>query len=107
MKKFNLNDMIGGWFMGNFEPSLLKTDEFEIAIKKYKAGDYEEKHYHKIATEYTIIVVGQVEMSGNIYNKDDIIEISPGESTDFRSIVDTTTVVVKIPFSKNDKYLKL
>lgn len=105
MKVFNLNDMVGGWIIGNFNPSLFKTNDVEIAIKKYKAGDYDSSHYHKIATEYTVIVDGQVEMSGNIYNKDDILIISPGEVTDFRSITNSTTVVIKIPGANNDKYL--
>lgn len=105
MKVFNLNDMVGGWIIGNFNPSLFKTNDVEIAIKKYKAGDYDSSHYHKIATEYTVIVDGQVEMSGNIYNKDDILIISPGEVTDFRAITNSTTVVIKIPGANNDKYL--
>lgn len=66
MKKFNLDNMIAGWFIGNFEPSLFKTNDVEISVKKYKAGDYDSRHYHKIATEYTVIVKGTVEMSGNI-----------------------------------------
>lgn len=44
-------------------------------------------------------------MSGNIYNKDDILIISPGEVTDFRAITNSTTVVIKIPGANNDKYL--
>ena len=104
MNKFNLNDMIGGWFIGNFEPSLLKTNDVEVAVKKYNAGDYDSIHYHKIATEYTVIVSGQVEMLGKIYNQNDMLIISPLESTDFRAMTDTITVVVKIPGASNDKY---
>ena len=40
----NLNEMIGGWFIGDFEPSAWKTDLFEVAVKEYKAGDKEQKH---------------------------------------------------------------
>lgn len=58
MKIFNLKDMVGGWIIGNFDPSLFKTNDVEISIKKYKAGDYDSSHYHKIATEYTVIVDG-------------------------------------------------
>lgn len=31
MKKFDLNDMINGWIIGNFDPSLYKTNDFEFA----------------------------------------------------------------------------
>jgi Ni,Fe-hydrogenase III small subunit len=105
MQKFNLNEMIGGWIIGNFEPSLLKTNDIEVAIKRYNAGDYDSIHYHKIATEYTVIVTGQVEMSGVIYNENDILIIAPNDKTDFLAITDVITVVVKIPGASNDKYL--
>ena len=97
MKKHNLDDMVGGWFIGHFEPTLLKTDDFEVAVKIYKKGDYEENHYHKIATEYTFIMDGEVIMSGENYSSGDIVVIKPNESTDFRALTDVKTVVVKTP----------
>lgn len=106
MKKHNLDDMVGGWFIGHFEPTLLKTDDFEVAVKIYKKGDYEENHYHKIATEYTLIMDGEVIMSGENYSSGDIVVIKPNESTDFRALTDVKTVVVKTPSVANDKYLK-
>ena len=35
----NLKDMIGGWFIGDFDPSVWKTSAFEVAVKEYKSGD--------------------------------------------------------------------
>jgi len=107
MQRYDLNNMIGGWFVGNFEPSLFKTNDVEVAVKRYIAGDYDSIHYHKIGTEYTVIVEGQVLMSGKIYNKNDMLIISPGESTDFLAMTDAITVVVKIPGASNDKYTPL
>jgi hypothetical protein len=104
MEITKLDDMVGGWFIGNFTPSLHKTNDVEVAIKNYKAGDKEEAHYHKIATEYTVILVGIVKMNGREYTEGSIITISPLESTDFLALSDVTTVVVKIPGASNDKY---
>ena len=104
MEKYSLNDMFKGWFIGNFEPTLFKTNDFEIAVKRYKKDDYEESHVHKIATEYTVIVDGCVKMNGIEYNKNDIITIKPNEYTDFLCLTDVITVVVKTPCVKNDKY---
>lgn len=104
MKKFNLETYIKGWIIGNFEPTLLNTNDFEIAIKRYKKEDYEEPHYHKLATEWTIIVEGSVKMNDKIYYKNDIIKIEPNETTDFKCLTDVITVVIKIPCVKNDKY---
>jgi hypothetical protein len=105
MKLHKLKDMFRGWIVGNFEPSLYKTDDVEIAVKNYKAGDKEEKHYHKIATEITIISDGKVRMNGTIYGTGDIITIEPGEATDFEVLEDTITTVVKLPCVKDDKFI--
>ena len=51
MKTARLNDMIKGWFVGNFEPTLYRTNDCEVAVKRYLKGDCEKKHHHKIATE--------------------------------------------------------
>ena len=52
MRASKLDEMKGGWFIGNFEPSLMKTNDVEVSVKKYKKGAKEEAHFHKIATEY-------------------------------------------------------
>lgn len=105
MKTAKLDDMVKGWFIGNFNPSLRKTNDVEVAVKKYKKGDNEGKHYHKIATEYTCIISGRVKMNGTEYGKGDIVVMEPGEATDFECLEDdTTNVVVKIPGANNDKY---
>ena len=101
----SISNMTKGWFIGNFNPSLLKTNDVEVAVKRYKAGDNEEAHYHKIATEYTVVIEGEVEMNGVRYKKDDIIVMEPGDATDFRAVTDAVNVVVKIPGANNDKYL--
>lgn len=105
LEKFKLDDMTKGWFIGDFEPSLLKTKEVEVGVKNYKAGDYEDFHHHKIATEFTLILNGTVEMSGELFKNGDIIKIEPNISTNFKAITDVTTVVVKVPGASNDKYI--
>jgi quercetin dioxygenase-like cupin family protein len=105
MKIGNLSEFMKGWFIGNFEPSIFKTNDFEIAIKRYKSGDYDQRHYHKISTEYTIIIEGECEMNEIKYIKDDIIIIKPYVSTDFKCLTDVVTLVIKVPCSKNDKIL--
>lgn len=105
IERFHLDNMIKGWFIGAFEPSLCKTDAVEVGIKKYKAGDYEACHHHQVATEFTAIISGMVEMQNVRYIQGDIIKIAPGISTDFKAITDVVTVVVKLPGASNDKYI--
>jgi len=105
MKVFKLDDMIKGWFIGSFEPSLIKTNDVEVAVKEYKKGDKEAIHYHKIATEITVITSGKVMMNGVEYSKGDIIVINSYEATDFQVLEDTINTVVKFPGASDDKYL--
>lgn len=105
MYNAKLADMTKGWFVGNFEPSLWKTNDVEAAVKTYKKGDTESAHYHKIATEITVVVSGRVEMFQQEWNAGDIIVVEPGDITSFAALEDTVNVVVKIPGANNDKYL--
>ena len=81
----------------------IKYDDVEVA-QRYKKGEYEELHFHKIATEITVIVEGKVKMLKEIYKTGDIITIRPGISTDFEALTNVITVVVKCPGANNDKY---
>ena len=105
MKVDKLDTFFKGWVVGNFNPSLFKTNDFEVAVKEYKTGEYEQNHYHKVATEITIITQGLVRMNGTVYTKGDVITIEPGESTDFKVLDNTTTTVIKFPCVEGDKYL--
>lgn len=105
MKVENISNMKNGWFIGNFEPTLFKTNDCEVAIKTYKKGDKETCHFHRIATEYTVIVKGRVKMFGNIYEEGTIIVVEPEDMTDFEALEDAINVVVKIPGANNDKYM--
>src|SRR5882757_4298466 len=105
LKRYKLDDFTKGWFVGNFSPTLLATDAVEVAVKHYRAGEAESAHYHKVATELTLIVSGRVRMSGEEFGAGEIIKIEPGQATDFVPLTDTITVVVKLPCVSGDKYL--
>jgi mannose-6-phosphate isomerase-like protein (cupin superfamily) len=105
MELSKIKDFVGGWFIGNFEPSLDNREDFEVSVKYYKAGDVEKRHLHKIATEYTVIAKGKVKMNNEIIEEGTIVKIEKNESTDFEVLEDTITLVVKTPSVKNDKYI--
>ena len=104
MRVEKLDDMFKGWFVGNFNPTLFRTNDCEVAVKRYKKGAYENKHYHKIATEITVIVKGKVRMFDQEFSEGDIIVVDPGDATDFEALEDSMNVVVKLPGANDDKY---
>ncbi|MBD8495220.1 cupin domain-containing protein [Pseudomonas syringae] len=105
MKKAQIKEMVRGWFVGGFEPAAFNTQACEVGVKHYKVGDEEAAHYHKIATEVTLVLTGSVSMRGHIWNAGDIVVLEPGDITAFKALTDATTVVVKVPGVLNDRYL--
>lgn len=99
-----LSDMVGGWFVGDFDPVVLRTSACEVACKYYPAGAMESAHVHRIATELTLIAQGRVRMAGREFFTGDIVQLAPGEPSDFETLEPTITVVVKMPSVAGDKY---
>ena len=104
MKRISLKQFKKGWIVGNFEPSLLKSEDIEIAIQSYQAGDEEQQHYHKLGTEISIVVLGSASFNGEVLNEEDGMVIYPKESNIFKAITDCKVLVIKYPSSKSDKY---
>jgi mannose-6-phosphate isomerase-like protein (cupin superfamily) len=104
MKITKLSSMTNGWFIGDFEPTLFKTKDFEVAIQHFDAGEKAGWHVHKLATEYTVIVSGRAEMNGRALEAGDIVVLEPGEGSDFNALTDVVTAVVKTPSVKGDKH---
>jgi quercetin dioxygenase-like cupin family protein len=96
--------MFRGWFVGSFSPTVLDTGACEVACKRYRAGDREDRHYHKLATEVTLVVEGQIAMNGIQWHAGDIVVVEPNEAIEFEAVEDAITVVVKVPGAANDKY---
>jgi quercetin dioxygenase-like cupin family protein len=105
LERHKLDSFTRGWFVGNFSPTLASTDAAEVAVQRYQAGAYEPKHVHKVATELTLVVAGQARMNGEDIGVGEIVRIPPGTAADFEAVTDVTTVVVKVPCVKGDKYL--
>lgn len=106
MKVHKLDSFIRGWFVGDFSPTIYKNQGVEVAVQTYSSGDFEKEHYHKVATEITVIVKGSAKMAGFLLKEGDILEVSPGESASFEALEDTTAVVVKYPSAPSDKFMK-
>jgi len=105
MHSAKYSDMVNGWFVGGFTPTAFTTDACEVAVKYYTAGTKESAHYHKIATEITMVLSGRIRMRNKEWGAGDIIVLEPGETTDFEALTDAVNVVVKTPGALNDKYL--
>ena len=105
MKLARLSEFTNGWFLGNFNPSLFKSEDFEVCVKNFKKGDVEAAHFQKVATEVTVVLSGSVRMGDHILQVDDILTIYKGEVCDFEALSDCKVLGIKFPSLPEDKVL--
>jgi len=104
MKISKMSDMKGGWFIGNFEPTVLKTPQFEVCFKEHKKGENWETHFHKLGTEYNYLAEGKMIIQNTELNAGDIFILEPNEIADPVFLEDCKVVIVKTPSIPGDKY---
>jgi len=104
MKITKLTDYTRGWIIGNFRPSLFETGDFEVGILHHQKGEDWPEHYHRIATEYNVLIEGSMAVNGNILNKGDVFVIEKSEISKPIFLEDCTVLVVKVPSAIGDKY---
>jgi len=100
-----LNDHIGGWIIGDFEKSLLRTKDFEVSVKVHPKGEIWPAHFHKIATEYNVLISGSMSMCGVELITGDTFIVEPNEVADPVFHEDCTVMCIKVPSIIGDKYL--
>lgn len=104
MEIHSLKDFHRGWIIGNFNPSLLKVEGFEVGVLSHKKGEDWPRHVHKIATEYNVLLEGHLTIDGTIVKSGQIFIIYPGEITKAEFLEDCTILVIKVPSIPGDKY---
>lgn len=104
MNTYSMDEMVRGWFVGDFEPAALRSSDVEVAIKHYAAGDTEPRHVHKVATELTAVVSGTVRMNDTELHAGSILKLAPGEACEFVAVTDAVVVAIKTPAARDDKY---
>ena len=104
MKRYRIEDMKGGWFVGNFEPTAYKTKAAEVCLKRHPKGEVWPSHYHAVATEINLLFRGSMRLNGDMLREGDVFVIEPGEVAAPVFLSDCEIVVVKVPSLSNDKF---
>lgn len=95
----------GGWFVGDFEPSIFWSKDMEVGFKHFEAGDVEPEHFQRKSTELTFVVRGECRIGDQSLIAGDIAEIPPLVSASFEAMSPVDLIVVKIPSAPQDKVL--
>ena len=104
MEIHKINDMVGGWFVGDFTPTAYKTKDFEVSYKLHPKGEEWDVHYHKEADEINFLFKGKMIIQGQELNEGDIFVIKKYEIADPIFLEDCHIVCVKTSSVKGDKY---
>lgn len=99
-----ITDYKRGWFIGDFEPSLLRTKDFEVGLLTHTKGEHWAPHYHKESVEYNVLVSGKMVVQGKELNSGDVFVFEKGEVADPVFLEDCKIVVVKVPSLPHDKF---
>lgn len=105
MRVERLEAFVGGWFIGNFNPSIVESKDFEVCVKHFRAGDSEPVHFQREAWEVTAIIQGECEIGGISLSAGDVVLIEPLEAAGFLALSDCTLVAIKSPSEPGDKVI--
>ena len=104
VKKSKLENMTRGWLIGNFEPSILKTDLFEVGYLKHPKGQVWPPHLHKDADEYNIVIKGLLSINNEMINQGEVFIIPKNMLTSAKFLEDCEILCIKVPSNTKDKY---
>jgi hypothetical protein len=103
MKVFDPSLFTGGWFVGDFQPSIWNTKDFEVGYKYHQAGEPWPAHYHEHMDEITVLVDGVMRIQDQILVGPTIFLLKKGEIADPEFLADCQVVVIKTPSVPGDK----
>lgn len=105
LELINCNEF-GGWFVGDFQPSLINSKDIEFGFKRISKNTKPDYHFHKFKTEYTILLEGQIicQESNTIIKPITCIKLLPFEKNDQLFIEDSLIIIINTPSKKNDKH---
>lgn len=93
-----------GWFVGYFEPSLVKTKNFECGVKFMKKGDINPSHYHAESVEINYISYGKVMFNDVVFESNSIVLIEKNECSKFVCLEDCCIFIVRDNSNNLDKH---
>jgi len=105
IKTDNISRFTRGWYVGNFEPSILKDAGVELGYLHFKKGKQNDFHYHEFCTEINLLVKGKMNVNGKEINEGDIFVFDPMVPVIVVFLEDTNIVVLKNKYSNKDKVI--
>lgn len=103
VKQNRLQNMTRGWLVGDFEPSILRSKEFEVGIMRHKKGEFWPPHTHNQITEYNLLLHGKMKMNNELIEEGDVFIIPKTMLTHAIFLEDCEVLCIKLPSITSDK----
>lgn len=104
MEIHRIESFKAGWFLGFFEPSLLKTRNFEAGWRLHVKDEIWPAHLHKISDEFNFLISGTMTIQDTALNKGDVFVIRKGEIANPQFLTNCEVFTIKVPSCPGDKY---
>ena len=104
VKNGNLSDMTRGWLIGDFEPSIYRTKDFEIGYLFHPKGQVWAPHVHMEADELNVLIRGQMKINNELIKEKEIFIVKKGMLTSSVFLEDCEILCIKVPSNVKDKY---
>jgi dTDP-glucose pyrophosphorylase/mannose-6-phosphate isomerase-like protein (cupin superfamily) len=101
---WNLCDFTRGWFIGDFLPSILRTQEYEVALLTHPKNEKWDYHYHKEAEEINFLVEGEMTVNNRMIREGEVFRIPRNQLTCPHFLKDCKVLCIKVPSVVGDKY---
>jgi dTDP-glucose pyrophosphorylase len=101
----NTNRYKRGWFIGNFEPTMYKTSEFEVGFLFHGKGERWDYHYHKEAVEHNFLINGSMILNDVTIPRGSYFKIERNQIACPVFLEDCYIVCVKLPSIPGDKFV--
>jgi dTDP-glucose pyrophosphorylase len=100
----HISEFARGWIIGNFEPSIFKRTDYEVAIMNKSKDEKLDFHYHKEAIEYNVFVKGAMEINGKHLTQGQFFVLDKNQISCPIFHEDSIVICVKVPSAPYDKY---
>lgn len=92
-----------GWIIGDFEPSLFKTKDFEVAVISHHKDEKIPLHYHSELEEYNVLLSGKMIVNNQELVEGDVFVLVRKEVVNVTVLEDSKLLCIKIPSIPRDK----
>lgn len=99
-----LTDYKRGWVVGDFKPSVWRTDKCEVGLRWNEKGYKVDRHYHTLGTEYVVFAGGKHRINDQVFGDGDMTIIRPYMSSEYECLEPGYCLTVRDISISGDKY---